>query len=211
MRASKHPEGRRARRCTLALAALPLALVATAAAQTPPAHGRYGIGTPLTEARLAPWNIDVAPDGRSLPAGQGTVAAGRTLYAAQCAACHGAQGEGGQGDRLAGGAGTLASAKPVRTVGSYWPYATTLYDYIRRSMPFQSPQSLSNDQVYQVTAYILHMNGLLDENATLDAKSLVKVKMPNRDGFYVDDRPDAKNTRCMTDCLKKGADSTGAK
>jgi len=190
MRASKHPEGRRARRCTLALAALPLALVATAAAQTPPAHGRYGIGTPLTEARLAPWNIDVAPDGRSLPAGQGTVAAGRTLYAAQCAACHGAQGEGGQGDRLAGGAGTLASAKPVRTVGSYWPYATTLYDYIRRAMPLYAPQSLTSDQVYSATAYILHLNGLLPEDATLDAQALRAIRMPNREGFVDDPRPD---------------------
>jgi len=190
MRASKHPESRRARRCALALAALPLVLAATAAAQTAPPHGRYGIGTPLTEARLAPWNIDVAPDGRSLPAGQGTVAAGRSLYAAQCAACHGAQGEGGQGDRLAGGAGTLASAKPVRTVGSYWPYATTLYDYIRRAMPLYAPQSLTSDQVYSATAYILHLNGLLPEDATLDAQALRAIRMPNRDGFVDDPRPD---------------------
>jgi len=192
MRASKHPEASRAcRPAVLALAAaLPLALAATAVAQTAPAHGRYDIGTPLTETRLAPWNIDVAPDGRNLPAGQGTVAAGRTLYAAQCAACHGAQGEGGQGDRLAGGAGTLASAKPVRTVGSYWPYATTLYDYIRRAMPLYAPQSLTSDQVYSATAYLLHLNGLLPEDATLDAQALRQIRMPNRDGFVDDPRPD---------------------
>jgi len=175
------------------------------------AQDGYGLGTPATPEQIAGWHIDVLPDGDGLPPGSGTVMQGRKLYQSTCQACHGAKLEGGIGPALMGGQGSLATEKPLKTVGSYWPYATTLYDYIRRSMPFQSPQSLSNDQVYQVTAYILHMNGLLDENATLDAKSLVKVKMPNRDGFYVDDRPDAKNTRCMTDCLKKGADSTGAK
>ena len=172
-----------------------LMLVSSASAQQPsqPASlGHYGIGTPLTEARLAPWNIDVAPDGLNLPAGQGTVAAGRTLYAAQCAACHGAQGEGGQGDRLVGGAGTLASAKPIRTVGSYWPYATTLYDYIRRAMPLYAPQSLSSDEVYAVSAYVLHLNGLWPEDKTLDADALRRIQMPNRDGFVDDARPDVK-------------------
>ncbi|MBV7486099.1 c-type cytochrome [Bordetella sp. BOR01] len=173
---------------------LPFALAAASMAQQAPAAGRYGIGTPLSETRLEPWNIDVAPGGRNLPAGQGTVAAGRALYAAQCAACHGAQGEGGQGDRLAGGAGTLASPKPIRTVGSYWPYATTLYDYIRRAMPLQAPQSLSSDEVYAATAYILHLNGLLPDNATLDAQSLRQVRMPNRDGFVDDPRPDVGPT-----------------
>ncbi|OZI75795.1 c-type cytochrome [Bordetella genomosp. 2] len=192
MRASRQPEAP-AGRFALAgrvVAALSCAWAAAAAAQQAPAPGRYGIGTPLSEARLAPWNIDIAPDGRSLPAGQGSVAAGRTLYAAQCAACHGAKGEGGQGDRLAGGAGTLGSAKPVRTVGSYWPYATTLYDYIRRAMPLHAPQSLSNDEVYSATAYVLHLNGLLPEDATLDAAALRGIRMPNRDGFVDDPRPD---------------------
>src|SRR5690606_21736872 len=102
-----------------------------------------------------------------------------------------------------GGQGTLASDKPVKTIGRYWPYATTEFDYVRRSMPFQSPQSLSNDDVYSVTAYLLSKNDIVPADATLDAKKLAAIKMPNRDNFYVDDRPDTKNERCMADCLKK--------
>jgi mono/diheme cytochrome c family protein len=152
--------------------------------------GRYAIGTPATEKQIESWNTDIAPDGNRLPKGEGTIEAGRQLYAAQCASCHGAKGEGGLGDRLAGGAGTLASAKPIRTVGSYWPYATTLYDYIRRAMPLNAPRSLSDEEVYSISGYVLSLNGLMAEQGKVDAAALLAVKMPNRDGFVEDPRPD---------------------
>jgi cytochrome c len=147
------------------------------------------IGTPLNAMEIAAWNIDVAPDGRGLPAGSGDVVTGAHIFAAKCAACHGANGEGGVGDRLIGGRGTLASDKPVRTVGSYWPYATTLFDYIRRAMPYNAPQSLSADEVYALSAWILNRNGIVPDDARLDAQSLAAIRMPNRDGFVPDPRP----------------------
>jgi cytochrome c len=153
------------------------------------AYAGYGVGTPLSDQDLAAWNIDIAPDGRGLPAGSGDVATGARVFAAQCAACHGAQGQGLLGDALVGGRGTLASAKPKRTVGSYWPYATTLFDYIRRAMPFTAPESLSADDVYAVCAFVLNQNGIVPPDTRLDARSLPAVKMPNRDGFVVDPRP----------------------
>ncbi|ALQ02936.1 cytochrome c [Pseudomonas brassicacearum] len=166
------------------------------------AQSQYGLGTKATEAQIASWNIDVAPDGKALPPGRATVADGEKVYMNSCVSCHGVKLEGGVGPALAGGEGTLTTDKPLKTVGSYWPYATTLFDYIRRAMPFQAPQSLSNEQVYAVTGYILHMNKLLDANATVEASTLVDVKMPNRDGFYTDDRPDSKAVACMSNCLK---------
>ena len=180
----------------LSIAAL-LALSFAARAET---QGRYGIGRTATEAEIAGWNIDVGRDGSNLPPGSGTVAHGREVFEQQCAACHGEKGEGGVGDRLVGGQGTLASAKPIKTVGSYWPYAPTLFDYIRRAMPQNAPQSLSNEDVYAVAAYILNMNGLLPADATLDAKSLSAIKMPNRTMFVGDPRPDVKNPACEKDC-----------
>jgi cytochrome c len=166
------------------------------------AQSRYGIGHAATPAQVASWDIDIAPDGRNLPAVRGTVAHGRDVYAAQCASCHGARGEGGLGDKLTGGNGTLATPAPVKTVGSYWPYATTLFDYIRRAMPLNAPQSLSNEDVYAVSGYVLYLNGLVDENATIDAKALIALKMPNRDGFIADPRPDVKDAGCLRDCTK---------
>jgi mono/diheme cytochrome c family protein len=174
-----------------------LALTFAARAETP---GHYGIGRTATDKEIAGWNIDIGRDGSNLPPGSGTVAHGREVFAQQCSACHGEKGEGGIGDRLVGGEGTLASAKPIKTVGSYWPYAPTLFDYIRRAMPQNAPQSLSNEDVYAVSAYILNMNGLLAADATLDAKSLSAIKMPNRRMFVSDPRPDVKNPACEKDC-----------
>jgi S-disulfanyl-L-cysteine oxidoreductase SoxD len=157
------------------------------------AQERYGIGRPATPAEIAGWNIDIGRDGSNLPSGSGSVERGRVVFNEQCAACHGAEGQGGLGDRLTGGQGTLATAKPVRTVGSYWPYAPTLFDYIRRAMPQNAPQSLSNEDVYAVSAYILNLNGLVPAGAMLDAKTLAAIKMPNRDGFVSDPRPDVRD------------------
>ena len=190
------------RECLAAMLAGPAlagacALAAPAVAQTPE---RYGIGQPATPEQIAGWNIDIAPDGKGLPAGSGTVAQGHKIYDTACASCHGAKGEGGMGDRLAGGQGSLASPKAVRTVGSYWPYATTLYDYIRRAMPLTAPQSLSSDEVYAVTGYVLYLNGLVKEDARIDAQAIRDLKMPNRDGFVDDPRPDVRHTACMKDC-----------
>ena len=156
------------------------------------AQSGYGIGRAATPEEIAGWNLDIGRDGSGLPLGSGTVSHGHDVFVQQCAACHGEKGEGAVGDRLVGGQGTLATQNPVRTVGSYWPYAPTLFDYIRRAMPQNSPQSLSNDDVYAVSAYILSLNGLLPGDATLDAKSLAAIRMPNRDGFRSDPRPDVK-------------------
>jgi S-disulfanyl-L-cysteine oxidoreductase SoxD len=177
------------------LAAVALACATSAQAQSP-----YGIGQPATPAEIAGWNIDIDREGHNLPAGSGTVSHGHEVFDQQCAACHGAKGEGGVGDQLAGGQGTLATPSPVRTVGSYWPYAPTLFDYIRRAMPQNAPQSLSNDDVYAASAYVLHLNGLLPADAALDASTLSAIKMPNRGMFVGDPRPDVKKPACMTGC-----------
>src|ERR1700720_4031781 len=176
------------------------AVVALAWATSAQAQSPYGIGRPATPAEIAGWNIDIDRYGNNLPAGSGSVSHGRDVFDQQCAACHGAKGEGGVGDRLVGGQGTLATPKPVRTVGSYWPYAPTLFDYIRRAMPQNAPQSLSNEDVYAVSAYILNLNGLLAADATLDAKTLSAIKMPNRSMFVGDPRPDVKNPGAMSGC-----------
>ena len=163
-------------------------------------QSHYGIGRTATDAEIAGWNIDIGRNGENLPPGSGSVAHGREVFDQQCSACHGDKGEGGVGDRLVGGQGTLATSKPIRTVGSYWPYATTLFDYIRRAMPQSAPESLGNDDVYAVSAYILYMNGLIPPDATLDAKALRAIKMPNRDMFVGDPRPDVKNPACEKGC-----------
>src|SRR3982074_824561 len=178
-----------------AFAVAVLSYAASAQAQSP-----YGIGRSATPAEIAGWNIDVDRYGNNLPPGSGSVSHGREVFDQQCAACHGAKGGGGLGDQLVGGQGTLATPKPVRTVGSYWPYAPTLFDYIRRAMPQNAPQSLSNDDVYAVSAYILNMNGLVPADATLDARTLSAIKMPNRGMFVGDPRPDVKNPACMSGC-----------
>jgi cytochrome c len=181
--------------CISAFVVVALAFATRAHAQSP-----YGIGRSATPAEIAGWNIDIDRDGNNLPAGSGSVSRGHEVFDQQCASCHGAKGEGGLGERLVGGQGTLATPKPVRTVGSYWPYAPTLFDYIRRAMPQNAPQSLSNDDVYAVSAYILNLNDLLPADATLDARTLGAIKMPNRSMFVGDPRPDVKNPACMTGC-----------
>jgi S-disulfanyl-L-cysteine oxidoreductase SoxD len=167
-------------------------MVLAVSATTLHAQSKYGIGRVATPEEIAGWNIDIGRDGSGLPAGSGSVSHGHDVFLQQCAACHGENGQGAVGDRLVGGRGTLATEKPVRTVGSYWPYAPTLFDYIRRAMPQNAPQSLSNDDVYAVSAYVLSLNGIVPADATLDAKSLAAIKMPNRDGFGGDPRPDVK-------------------
>jgi cytochrome c len=159
-------------------AAMLFAASAMASAQAPQ------FGQAVTPADVAPWDISIGPDGAGLPAGRGTAKQGEAVYAAKCQACHGEKGAGRPNDALVGGAGTIASEQPaVKTVGSYWPYATTLFDYIRRAMPWSETKSLSNDEVYAVSAYILHLNGIIGADDVLDAQSLPKVKMPNREGF----------------------------
>ena len=141
-----------------------------------------GLGKPISENQIRAWNIDVGPSGAGLPPGSGTAIAGEKLYQQQCASCHGDQGQGGPANRLVGG-GALNTDKPVKTVGSFWPYSTTIFDYVKRAMPHQAPQSLTDDQVYAATAYILYLNKIIAKDAVMDAKTLPLVKMPNRDGF----------------------------
>jgi cytochrome c len=173
----------------LALASAMLAAAGTSSF----AQERFGFGTRATAEDLARF-VSPLPDGRGLPQGSGSVAAGEKIYTTQCAACHGANLEGGQGDRLVGGRGSLPgndpSKPPIKTVESYWPYATTLFDYIKRAMPLTSPGTMSNDDVYAVTAYILAKGKIVPDDAVLDPKALAAVKMPNRDGFIPDPRPE---------------------
>jgi S-disulfanyl-L-cysteine oxidoreductase SoxD len=162
----------------LAAAATLVALCGVAAAQSP------NLGKPISPEDLATWDISIGPDGAGLPPGSGTPKQGEEVFTMKCQACHNAKGAGQPNDRLVGGQGTIAGDKPaVKTVGSYWPYATTLFDYIRRAMPLPQSKSLTNDEVYAVAAYILNLNGVIGETDTLDAKTLPQVKMPNRDGF----------------------------
>ena len=143
-------------------------------------------GRPATPEETKLWDIDVRPDGEGLPPGSGTAEHGKEVYQDNCAGCHGPNGQGGLYDRLAGGQGTLASDHPIKTVGSYWPYATTLFDYIRRAMPYPTPGALSADDTYAVAAYVLSLNGILPVDGKLDQHTLSQIKMPNRDGFIPD-------------------------
>src|SRR5229473_8492642 len=165
-------------------AAAPAALFALAS----PAFAQQSpnLGKPISAEDLASWDISIGPDGAGLPAGSGTVKQGEATFAAKCQACHNEKGAGTPNDRLVGGQGTLAGEKPpIKTVGSYWPYATTLFDYIRRAMPFNESKSLTSDEAYGVVAYLLNLNGVIPESETVNAQSLPKVTMPNREGFVV--------------------------
>jgi hypothetical protein len=174
----------------LTVLALTLAVSFPLAAQL----STFGVGRPPTPEEIRDVAGAIAPDGTGLPEGSGTVAGGREVFAAQCARCHGPRAQGDIGPVLVGGQGSLATARPLKTVGSFWPYATTLWDYINRAMPFDKPGLLKPSEVYDVAAYILSLNGIIAENDVMDAKTLPKVKMPNRDGFVADPRPDVGKT-----------------
>ena len=163
------------------MVAAALLLVAACAGARPPQTP--DLGRPATQAEIAGWDISIPPDGRGLPRGRGTSAEGAAVYTAKCQACHGERGAGGPNDRLAGGQGTLASAAPIRTVGSYWPYATTVFDYVRRAMPYMEPHSLTDDEVYAVTAYLLHLNSIIGAGDEMNARTLPAVRMPNAGSF----------------------------
>jgi S-disulfanyl-L-cysteine oxidoreductase SoxD len=143
-----------------------------------------GLGRVASPDEIASWDISIGPDGAGLPPGRGTPKQGETVYAEKCVACHGEKGAGKPNDQLVGGRGSLSGDQaPVKTVGSFWPYATTLFDYIRRAMPLNAPKSLSDDEVYAVSAYILQLNGIIGQADAMDAQTLPQVRMPNRDGF----------------------------
>jgi len=151
---------------------------------------RYKVGHTPTAEEIKAWDIAIGPDGRELPPGRGTVARGKVVYVEQCARCHGATATEGPEMALVGGQGSLNTAKQLKTIGSYWPYATTLFDYINRAMPFDRPTVMSADDVYAVTGFLLNLNGIIAEQDVMDAKTLPAVRMPNRDGFVPDPRPD---------------------
>ena len=161
--------------------ALAIALTASQAMAVETPH----LGVPIKPEDFATWDRSISPDGAGLPPGKGTAVQGKEIFALKCSGCHGAEGAGKPADRLVGGAGTLATDAPIKTVGSYWPYATTLFDYVRRAMPMNEPQSLTDDEVYAVSAYVLSLNGIIGEKDQLNAKTLPKLKMPNHDNFFI--------------------------
>jgi cytochrome c len=177
---------------------------------------RLGIGREATAEEIAGWNISIRPDGQGLPVGKGTVKEGEPLYVERCAACHGEFGESaGRWPILSGGAGTLSSHNPVKSVGSYWPYASTLIDYIRRAMPFGASQTLTNDELYAVTAYVLYLNDIIsDEDFELSNSNFTTIKLPNQPNFIDDDRETRekafwRTNPCMKDCLPGEAKIVG--
>ncbi|HEX2115078.1 MAG TPA: cytochrome c [Alphaproteobacteria bacterium] len=178
-----------------------------AAAAAKPKAAKFGVGREARPEEIAGWDIDIRPDGHGLPAGKGTVREGEAIYNERCAACHGEFGESaGRWPLLAGGAGSLASHDPVRTIGSYWPYASTVMDYIRRAMPFGNAQSLTDDELYAVTAYVLFLNDVIkDEDFELNERNFASIKLPNETQFFDDDRETAERafwteTPCMKNC-----------
>jgi len=178
---------RRATSAGLALAAGLVGMV-PALAQS----GTYGVGRTPAPAEILAWGPIIGPNGEGLPPGGATAAEGKRVYQLHCARCHGASGTEGPDDRLAGGLGSLAGESPVRTVGSYWPFATTLWDYLNRAMPFDQPGSLDPAEVYGAVAYVLYLNGIVREQDRIDASSLPRLRMPNREGFVPDPRPDVR-------------------
>lgn len=176
---------------------------------SPVLAAKLGLGREAMPEEVAAWDIDVRPDGVGLPEGRGTVAQGEEKFAEQCAMCHGVFGEGaGRWPVLSGGRDTLKSDNPVKTVGSYWPYLSTVFDYVHRAMPFGYAQSLSNNEVYALTAYILYLNDIVtDEDFELSKENFLSIQMPNAEHFTEDPRPDtplvAAKDPCMTNCKSK--------
>ncbi len=182
------------------------AVVGNATAEAPKSAGYYGYGMPATAEQIAGWDIDVRPDGLGLPEGSGTVEDGEWLYEEKCASCHGTFGEGVKGyPSLAGGEGTLTGGRPHKTVGSYWNYTSTLWDYIHRAMPYTAPRSLSADETYALSAYVLFLNDLVEYEFELNQNNLADVRLPNEPNFIPDQRPDVANERCMSDCRDPAA------
>ena len=181
-----------------AAAALSIGFAATAEA------GKLGLGREATPAEVKAWDIDVRPDGQGLPPGQGKASDGEAIYAEQCAACHGDFGEGiDRWPVLVGGKGTLKSDNPVKTIGSYWPYLSTVYDYIRRAMPYGNAQSLKSDEIYALTAYLMYMNEIVDDDQfVLSDKNFAKIRMPNEKNFSDDPRPDTALVTAKEPCMK---------
>lgn len=183
------------------------ALIVTLGLIVPATAEQFGLGRPATTDEIAAWNVDVRPDGLGLPVGSGSVLDGEEIFGERCASCHGDFGEGV--DRwpvLAGGEGTLQDDRPQKTIGSYWPYLSTLYDYVHRAMPFGEARSLEADEVYAIVAYLLYMNDVVaDEDFVLSKENFTDVEMPNAGGFVEDPRPDTKvlaegEEPCMSDC-----------
>ena len=143
------------------------------------------LGTPISEAEIAPWDISILPDGTGLPPGSGMPSEGARIFAAKCSVCHGENGKGGLAAAIAGGGPLTAGIETTKTIANFWPYATTLFDFTRRAMPWPRPRSLTNDEVYALTAYMLSLNKIVGEDAVMNAQTLPKVRMPNRDGFIV--------------------------
>ena len=192
----KH-QGRRGRRYLLGVGAIVATCSISLLAQSKPSPKPLGIGRAATAEEIKAIDIDVMPDGRGLPAGSGSVAEGAKIYATKCASCHGKNGEGASFDRLvATDSGKnfdfATNAKLPRAVGNYWPYATTLYDYTYRAMPFMQPGTLTPNETYSLVAYILALNKIVPEDAVMDAKTLPAVKMPARDRFVIDNRKGGK-------------------
>ena len=170
---------------TRSRSAIGISILALAGCAAPAVTGTPNLGRAATAAEVAAWDLSIPPDGAGLPPGRGTSAQGAIVYEQKCQTCHGDKGAGQPNDRLVGGHGTLASKTPVRTIGSYWPYATTVFDYVRRAMPYTQSHSLGDDETYAVTAYLLHLNGIIGEASVMDAETLPKVRMPNRDNFIL--------------------------
>jgi S-disulfanyl-L-cysteine oxidoreductase SoxD len=170
---------------THSLATIVIALLALAGHTRSMAQDSPNLGRPATPTEIVGWDISIPPDGTGLPPGNGTSEQGAIVYSQKCQACHGEKGAGKPNDQLVGGQGTLTSKSPVRTIGSYWPYATTVFDYVRRAMPYTQSQSLTNEEVYAVTAYLLHLNGIIGAQDVMNAQTLAQIKMPNRDNFIV--------------------------
>lgn len=188
----------------LAAVQAPAQQVATRHAASSP---KLGLGRPALPEEIKAWDTDVRPDGQGLPPGKGTVKQGDEIFQAQCAACHGEFGQGvGRWPVLAGGAGTLMADRPDKTIGSFWPDLSTVFDYVKRAMPYGNAQSLSNDDLYALTAYLLSMNDIVkDENFELNEKNFTSIKMPNASAFFDDDRETSEkqfwgNEPCMKNC-----------